>query len=189
MILKELGKRLESEQSDKRIFDIVIYGSSMKGKAMPNDIDIVVIFLSGTLRERLEKMHQIKEKIKGLPDIKLDMKQILLQELFSAAFMARKGILFEGYSSFNRKLFAETLGFKPYALFYYSLKGLSHTQKVKFNYALAGRNSRGIIEIMEGKRLARGAVKIPPGYSSDFEYFLKSYNVNFRKENILEETY
>ncbi len=187
MISKELEKRLESEKGHKGIFDIIAYGSSMKGKLSPNDLDILVIFVSGSLRERLEEVQRIKESIKSLASLKIDIKQILLEELFFPAFMARAGILVEGYSIFRHGLFAETLGFKPYALFYYTLKGLSHSQKVVFNYTIAGRNTDGLIKSMGGERIASGALKIPMAHSLEFEAFLKKSHVNYTKKNILEE--
>lgn len=176
-----LKKHLESEKKDKSIFDIIIYGSSVKGKQTAYDIDILVIFLTGDLRERLEKIQGIKNKLK-----KIDMKQILLQELFSSDFFARTGIFIEGISIFRNKPFSETLGFKAYSLFWYSLANMTHTQKVKFNYILAGRDSKGIVTDLHGERLANGAIKIPIQYSLEFEEVLKANTVNYKKKDILE---
>ena len=57
-MLKELKKNLSYLKKDKNIFDIVVYGSSVKGKNHPNDIDIAVIFIEGSLSQRLEKQLQ-----------------------------------------------------------------------------------------------------------------------------------
>ena len=53
MILEKLKKYLASEK-DKSIFDIVVYGSVVKGKSAPGDIDILAIFSEGDLRQRLD---------------------------------------------------------------------------------------------------------------------------------------
>ena len=158
-----LKKHLESEKKDKNIFDIVIYGSSVKGKETAHDIDILVIFLQGSLRERLDKVQEIKNKLKKI-NMNIDLKQILLQELFSPEFFAKTGIFIEGISIFKNKLFSETIGFKAFSLFWYSLTNMTHTQKVKFNYILAERNSKGIITDVHGERLTNGAIKIPIQY-------------------------
>ncbi len=184
-MLNTLKKHLESEKKDKSIFDIVIYGSFVKGKTSAQDIDILVIFLQGDLRERLEKIQKIKNKLKKI-EMKIDMKQILLQELFSSDFFARTGVLLEGISMFKHKTFSETLGFKAYSLFWYSLESLTHTQKVKFNYILAGRNTTGIIRNLHGERLTNGAIKIPIQYSLEFEEVLKANNIHYTKKDILE---
>ncbi len=185
-MLNKLKKYLESEKKNKNIFDIIIYGSFVKGKESPNDIDIVVIFLNGELRERLDKIQEIKNKMKEL-NLKLDLKQILLKDLFSSDFFAKTGILLEGISIFKNKKLSEILGFKAYNLFCYSINNLTHTEKVKFNYILAGRNSsEGIIKNLKGERLVNSAIKIPIEKSLEFEEILKKNKINYKKKEILE---
>ncbi len=186
-MLKLLKKHLDSEKKDKNIFDIIIYGSFVKGKMNANDIDIAIIFLEGTLRERLDKIQAIKSRLSKKIDKKLDVKQILLQQLFSSDFLARTGILLEGESVFKNKKFSETLGFKAFSLFWYTLNGLTHTQKVQFNYILAGRNSlKGMLKNLKGERLANGAIKIPIQNSIEFEEILKANKIEYQKKDILE---
>ena len=96
-MLKNLKKLLDYRK-DNSISDIIVYGSSVKGKFKPNDVDIVVIFSEGTLKERLEKIQNMKSVL----DMKnLDMKQMLMSDFFSDAFLAKTGIILEGYSIFN----------------------------------------------------------------------------------------
>ena len=185
MILKNLNKLLEYEK-ESNIFDIVVYGSSLKGKTDPEDIDIIVIFLEGSLNERLNKLQEIKQKIKKI-EKKIDFKQMLLKDFFSTVFLARAGILLEGYSLFKKRKFCETLSFRSFTLFWYKLDKLTHSQKVKFNYILAGRNKKGIIKELEGIRLTNGVIKIPIESSYIFEDILKENNISFDKKNILEE--
>ena len=188
-MLKLLKKCLESEKKDNAIFDIVVYGSLVKGKTTARDVDIAVIFLEGTLRERLDKIQNIKNKIKPKISQELDIKQLLLKDLFSSDFLARTGILLEGESIFKGRKFCETLGFRAFSLFWYDLKGLTHARKVKFNYILAGRSGfKGIIRHLEGERLASGAVKMPMQNSIEFEDVLKANEVNYKKKDILEAT-
>ena len=99
MILEKLKKYLKNERG-KNIFDIVVFGSLVKGKSSPRDIDILVIFLQGALRERLDAIQEIKNKLKSKFDLNIDIKQTLLKDLFSPEFLARTGILLEGYSTF-----------------------------------------------------------------------------------------
>jgi predicted nucleotidyltransferase len=186
-MLNSLGKLLESEKKDKSIIDIIAYGSSVKGKDTPSDIDIMILFADGSLRERLNKLQDIKTKIKTKMTEKVDVKQMLLKDFFDSAFLARTGILLEGVSIFNGNSFSETLGFKSYALFWYNLANLNHTQKVIFNYILAGRKRKGVIEELEGIRISNGAIKIPIKNSLTFEKILQNNNISFNKKNILEE--
>lgn len=185
-MLKQLKKYLESKKKERVIFDIILFGSAVKGKIFPKDIDIVVIFLEGSLRERLDKVQQIKDKLKTL-NKNFDIKQITLKELFSSHFLARTGVLLEGLSLFTGKKFCELLGFQSHTLFWYNLNGMSHTQKVKFNYILAGRKyMEGVIKEFNGERLSRGVIKIPIENSLEFEEILKNNKVNYRKKDILE---
>jgi predicted nucleotidyltransferase len=186
MTLEKLKKCLKSERSED-IFDIVVFGSLVKGSLEPRDIDIMVIFLEGSLKERLDTIQEIKSRLKGKISAAIDIKQCQLKDLFSAEFMARTGIFIEGVSVFHNKKFCQTLGFDSYTIFWYDLKELIHTQKVKFNYILAGRNQKGIIELLNGTRLASGVVKIPIEHSLEFEEVLKNNKVNYNKKNILEE--
>lgn len=187
-MLKKLKRSLIAEKEDKSIFDIVIYGSAVKGKESPRDVDIAVIFLEGTLRQRLDKLQEIKSRLKKLIDMsRVDIKQILIKDLFSESFLAKTGILLEGISIFKDKKFCNVLGFESFTLFWYDLKNKNHSQKVKFNYILAGRNAPGILKELNGKRLVNSAIKIPIENSLIFENILKENNINYSKKNILEE--
>ncbi|HLC64593.1 MAG TPA: nucleotidyltransferase domain-containing protein [Candidatus Nanoarchaeia archaeon] len=184
-MLNQLRKLLVSEKADKTIFDIIIYGSATKGKADVRDIDIAVIFLEGSLRQRLDKIHGIKQKLKHLKK-PVDIKQIPIKDLFSSNFLARTGILLEGVSVFQNRKFSEILGFRAFALFWYQINNLSHSEKVQFNYILAGRKSPGLLKELKGERISSGAIKIPMENSGEFEEFLKARKVQYKKKDILE---
>ena len=186
-MLKNLKKSLISEKKNKNIFDIIIYGSMVKGKLKPLDVDVVVIFSDGKLAERLEKLQDIKNKIKKVSDIKIDIKQMVLKDFFSPGFFARTGVLLEGFSLFNNKPFSKTMGFKSFSIFSYTLKGLTHTQKIKVGYIFNGRNSIGMIEQLKGERIGSGAIKIPIENSMEFEELLQKNNIQYKKINVLKE--
>ena len=188
MMLSTLKKCLNSEKKESFIFDIFVYGSTVKGKRNPHDLDLLIVFLEGTLRERLEIVQRIKGKLKAL-DVIVDCQQVLLKELFSSSFFARSGVLLEGVSVFDGKKVSEKMGFNSWTLFWYELKGLTHTQKVKFNYILAGRGDlKGILGEFGAIRLVSGVVKVPIEKSLLFEEILKQNNVKYWKKNILEES-
>jgi predicted nucleotidyltransferase len=183
-MLNKLRKSLRSEKANKRIFDIILYGSATRNEQKYNDIDILVIFSEGDLEYRLDAVEKIKDKIK---DKSVDIKQILLKELFSTAFLARTGVITEGISLFDGKRFAEKIGFNSYVMFYFTLKGLDHTSKIKFNYILSGRTTKGLIDQLKGKRMASGAVKIPVENAKIFKDALDANKIKYMHKNILEE--
>ena len=182
-MLEELKKCLKDEKKDNEIFDIVLYGSSVKGKEKPNDVDILVIFEKGTLKERLEKIQKIKKNIKI--ENKIDIKGILLKELFQEEFFARSGVFLEGVSLIDGKQFANKIGFNNAVLFFHNLKDKTHTEKVKFNYLISGRGGNGILKLMNGKQLAPGVLQIPLTKSLEFETILNRNKISYYKINVL----
>lgn len=179
-----ISKSKQFAKNNKSIFDIVIYGSAMKGKEEPSDIDILLIFLQNKLEERLlltSKLKNIlKEKIHNI-----DIKSINLPELFESSFLARQGIINEGHSLVYNEPFSKRLGFNGYALYTYSLRNLTHNQKTKFTYALIGRTREGILRKLNVQPLGRGVFLVPIRNSLVFEDFLNSWNIKFIKKIVL----
>ncbi len=181
-MLDELRRCLKARTRDKTIFDIVVYGSLVKGKRRPADIDIAVIFRTGRLRERLAKVQDIKKVIK---EERIDVKGILLEELFQETFFARSGIFLEGISIFDGRPFAQRIDFAGSSLFSYTMRDKTHSEKVKFNYVLSGRKGAGIVELLEGKHLAPGTIQVPMRQADEFEEVLRKHNITFNRKNIL----
>lgn len=189
MIQKDYLKFLILESKnlikDKSIFDIVIYGSSIKGKIESRDIDLLIIFKERPLSERAEVTQKFKAKISEKID-KLDVKTINLSELFDSDFLAKQSILTDGYSLVNNMAFSEKMGFLSRSLFTYNLKNLDHNTKTKFTYSLIGRNkNQGILKMLNAKPLGKGVFLLPIQNSSFFEDFLKKWGVSYDKKNIL----
>ncbi|MFH1065406.1 MAG: nucleotidyltransferase domain-containing protein [Nanoarchaeota archaeon] len=168
----------------KGIFDIVLYGSAAKGKEEPGDIDLLLIFREVSLKERAETAQNFKEKLGNKPE-GVDIKTINLHELFESDFLARQAVLVEGYSLLHNMPFCETMGFKGYALFTYSLKGLTQNEKTRFVYALSGRIKKGIISELKAEPLGRGAVIAPISNSLRFEAFMQKWHLNYKKKSIM----
>lgn len=181
-MLSALRRWAKGERHDPAIFDIVLYGSAAKGGAHPRDVDVAVIFRSGTLRERLAKLQQLKKKIAAPV---LDLKGILWEELFHEQFFARSGILLEGISLLDGKPMAQKLGFEGAALFSYELKGKPHREKVAFNNVLRGRAGKGMIGRLGGERLAPGIVQVPIRSSREFGELLRLHRIPFRERKVM----
>lgn len=166
------------------VFDIIVYGSSVREKEKPNDIDILLIFLDKELNKRLIIAQKFKEILKK--NIKnLDIKTINLPELFDKNFLARQGALVEGYSLLDSIPIARKLGFEGYSLFTYNLKKLDHNKKTKFIYALIGRKNKGMLKLVDAKYLGKGVIAIPIAKSAIFEDFLKKWGIDYKENKIL----
>ncbi|MBT4651754.1 hypothetical protein HOC13_04515 [Candidatus Woesearchaeota archaeon] len=190
MIAEKYLKLLKSESKklkNKEIFDIVLYGSSVKGKRKINDIDILFIFQNLSLEKRLEITQKFKLKI-NIDN--LDIKSINLKELFDKTFLARQGVMLEGISLLNGKPLSQKLGFEGFTLFSYSTKNLSNTEKVKLTFALNGRRKeKGLMEKLKAKKYGNGKILVPIINSNLFSEFLEKLNLEFNAENILIANY
>lgn len=184
-MLKKLKECLKNRIKDSSIFDIVVYGSSVKGKPKPHDVDVAIIFKRGTLKERLGKLQEIKRKIKL--NEKIDFKTILLEELFKEEFFGRSGLFLEGVSLIDDQPFSQKIGFDGFTIFVYELRNKTHVEKVKFNYLLSGRGNRGIVKKLGGKHVSSGVIQIPIRNSLEFEEVLKTNRIGYQKKNALIE--
>jgi len=166
-----------------KIFDIILYGSAVKGKLEPRDIDILIILENEDLDKRdlsYEFKNILKEKIK-----EVDIKTIKLSEFFDSKFLARQGVLIEGYSLVDKVSLSGKFGFDGFTLFTYDLKNLDHNKKTQFVYALLGRKGQGLIKKLNAVKLSRGAFLIPIENSNIFEDFLDNWKINYVKKKTL----
>lgn len=190
MMQKNYLKSLESESKKykniENLFDIIVYGSFVKGKRKSNDIDIVFIFINTPLEERLKISQEFKNKIKSKhKEINLDIKTINLQELFSEEFFARQGIIIEGHSLVNKKSLQKKLGFEAFEAFVLETKNLSNKKRVKFSYALNGRRGeKGFLDKVSGKRVSQKVLLIPIKNSELFKEFLEKQEIKFKSRYI-----
>jgi len=167
------------------IFDIILYGSAVKGKEQFRDTDILLLFKEQKLKKRAEIAQELKEILsKNIENI--DIKTINLKELFEKDFLAKQSIIIEGYSLLYYIHFCKRLGFNGYMLITYNLKNLNHNQKTRFTYSLIGRNEEGIIKKLNIEYLGKGAMMVPSENSLIFEEFLQKWEIDYKKKYILK---
>ena len=182
--LKSLESVSKSFFKKEKLFDIILYGSAVKGKDEPRDIDIVLIFFDKGFKERLDISYEFKKRLPK--ELKFDVKSINMADFYDSGFFARQGILIEGYSLVSGKKFSEKLGFKGYSLFSYALGNLNNNQKTLFTYSLIGRGKiDGMVKKVAGQSIGRGAFLVPIENSILFEQFLEKWNVKYIKKNTL----
>ena len=160
-------KRLEKLQKKyNQIEDIIVFGSAVKGKDSPKDIDIAVI-----VKEKDFSLY--KELNNELKPYKAHI------ELVSSASLLKTrlslNLLMEGYSIDKKDFLNKILGIKPVKLFVYGLAGFSRSKKALFSMAL----TKTLKEI-KGNRIAPGAVIIPISKSGYFNEFLESWEIKYQ---------
>jgi predicted nucleotidyltransferase len=87
----------------KQVEDIVLFGSSVKGKEKPKDIDILLIF---NKKEYTELNYQLK---KSLKEFNVQIISKTKKSLLSDMFKAKESYLSEGYSLISKKIYCQYL--------------------------------------------------------------------------------
>ena len=164
----ELDKLMETAKKFKKkhgkVFDVILYGSTIKGKKRPNDFDFMLILRGAKEGERFDLAFEFKEKLLdlGFPHEKLDVKAINLEGLFDPNYLATPGIIIEGFSLTKGRPVHELMNGESYALFTLDLSRLNSNEKTKFQFALKGRDGKGgVIKELNGSYLGPWVVLIP----------------------------
>jgi predicted nucleotidyltransferase len=169
------------KENRDEILDIVLFGSSVKGKEKPRDIDLLVIYKS---KINTELNYKIKKEFEIL-GIEVDLVSKSYEGLFNSSFLARESYLSEGYSLIQRKFIADGLGFKPMALFRYDLRHFNKSQRMRFYYSLYGRNAEGMLKKLRLYKFSERIILAPVEESEKVKEYLNSWNIKYLDVPIL----
>ena len=168
--LSQIRSKLKKYLSDKEILDIIIFGSAVKGKILPRDIDIAII----TKKE-------IKVNISGF-----HISILKPEDFFVKVPSIVHTLLREGYSLKNEKSFSEVYNFSSRVLFKYDLVSLKASVRVKIVNILRGKsNEKGLVRENSGEWLANQVFIVPAENQHIFEKLFLNFGVKFSKYYIL----
>ncbi len=168
--LHKIKSKLKPILKNPKIIDVVIFGSSLKGKALPKDIDIAII-----------TNEKNKYNLNGF-----HVSVISPEEFFTNIPSLATTLLREGYSLKNNKYLAERLKFKPNVIYIYKLNNLNNSKKVMIVRNLRGsKKEKGIVEKYKGEWLSNQVFTIPPESDSIFEKFFMYHKINFERKYLL----
>jgi len=176
-LISLVNKKLKFLIKNKEVIDLIIFGSSIKGKAIPRDIDIAIILSNPPSKE----LHDTLTKMSGF-----HISIITINEFFINAPNIVNTLLREGYSVKNKKLLAENFKFLNRVLFKYDLTSLSASMKVKIVNILRGKNkSQGLIEKNNGEWIANQVFLVPISVDGLFEDFFNNFKIKYKKFHVL----
>jgi len=179
-LIREINKFLKKYKKD--IIDIILFGSLIRQKYRPGDIDILILFKE---KESTDISYELRKIIKKF-SYNVEITNRTYKNLFSSSFLPREDILTEGYSIVLGKKISEGFGYKSLNLFIYSLKKLSKSRRIMFHYALEGRDGKlGTLKEIHGIRVASATILIPIENTERFEEFLKYWNIDYKRFGIL----
>ncbi|MFH1332752.1 MAG: nucleotidyltransferase domain-containing protein [archaeon] len=179
MILKNTKLRNKLKQIVKEsseLEDIILFGSAVRGKEKPNDIDILVLFKNKVDKQEGLKIRKELEKECEKVSIISKTRKTVLEESFDA----RESVLFEGVSLISAKNPAETYGFVSFGMFKYDFKKWSKLEKTKFYHALNGRDGKeGMLKILNCIKLSNNILMAPIGKVEPLREFLESWKLEY----------
>ena len=155
----------------KEIQDFIIFGSLVKGKSAPKDVDIALVIEKKDISLVGEVKNQLKIK-------NLDIEMVKPEEIYQT----RLGLtlISEGFSIKSNKFLREKLGISPMKIYIYGIKHLTQTKKVFF-----GRGLNQMIKDMKCVKLGAGSVMVPIHQSSKFEDFLNTWSLKYKTKEYL----
>ncbi len=175
---KELSKIVTGYLEMSEVIDILLFGSSVRGKDEPKDIDFLILFsdkvedstkISYTLRKELEKLYSNVEVISKK-----------YSEIFSSNFLPREALLSESYSFKNKEYLSRGFGYQNFILFRYSLKNLNKSKRMQFYYSLYGRGKeKGILEKNQAIKFSNEIVLALVDNSEIFKNFFESWKIEY----------
>ncbi len=148
------------------VIDIIIFGSFVKGRDAPKDLDLALI----VKEKKTEFIPEIKS-ILNIPNLHLEF--IKIDEIYyNTLFLS---LINEGYSVKLGAFLREYLHLKPMKLYSYNLKHLQKSQKTTFGVAL-----NKTINKIGGEKVSAGAVLVPFESTSYFEDFLSAWEMKYK---------
>ncbi|MBU0459873.1 MAG: nucleotidyltransferase domain-containing protein [Nanoarchaeota archaeon] len=171
--LKHELKKVVSEE----LADIILFGSTVRGKAKPGDIDVLVLFKEKIDKEIEYKIRKILEKYSQ----KISLVSKTRKTVLEPSFDARESVLFEGISLLTGLNLAQIYGFTSFGMFKYNFKDWTKLQKTKFYYALNGRKGQeGIFQKLSCIKLSDQIILVHLNKIELFREFLESWKLDYR---------
>ena len=178
--LKEINEFFKENKNN--LIDIILFGSTIKGKKKPKDIDLLILFkdkkdldLSYKLRKNLEKKN-----------FKVEITSKTYKELFSPLFKVRESILSEGFSLIQKKFLSKGFGYINLILFKYNLKKFNKSDRMRFYYSLHGRGKeKGMLKKLNTIKFSKTILLSPIEYENELKYYLEKWSIEYIKFPIL----
>ena len=156
------------------IEDIILFGSFMKGKEKPKDIDLLIIF-KNKVNKQIES--ELKKDI-ALPEA--DINSTTQRELEGEGFIAKEGLYLEGFSLINSRALSQQMGFTSVAFIKYDLQNTKGSKRIRFYYALQGRNkATGFLKEVRAKRFSESVIICDYNIIERIKPFFEQWDIKY----------
>ncbi len=176
-VVTEFYKKRKSE-----VLDIILFGSAVKGKEKPNDLDILLLFKN---KEDLDVAYELRKKLeKFVAEVHVTTKTY--KGLFDKNFRARTVFLGEGYSLVKKEFVSKGLGYACISLFKYELKEFSQSRRMQLQYALYSRDKKsGISKELKLRKFADTIFFCPVENTEKLKEFFEQWNIKYEQFPVL----
>lgn len=162
----ELKKSLKNILKNyNEIKDIVIFGSFVKNKEEPEDIDIALI----VEKKDINLISKLKR------DILVNIHITIITENEILTNPLTLTLINEGYSIAKEDYIRNILKIKPMKLYAYNLLHLNSSNKTLFNISL-----KKTLKKINGEKISPGSVLIPIEQTGYFEEFLDAWQMKYK---------
>lgn len=165
------------------LLDIIVFGSVLKDKERPNDLDVCIIMRDKDYVKSddiIYRITKLDEKL-GIP---VHCEPIIADDLHKSRLY--RTLIQEGLSVRHNKKLSELLGLDSYAIINYALDNKSRSEKVVFSYALYGRKpGEGLLKEIKGISIGKGSVLVPVSHLEEMRSFLLHWKVSCTERNAL----
>ena len=164
------------------LLDIILFGSSVKGKEKPNDIDILLLYKK---TKNIDISYELKRLLKAKGYV-VEVTDKTYKELFDQNFIAGSSIISEGYSLVYDKFLFEGLGYTSFNLFKYELKQFNKSERMRFYYSLYGRNKeKGMLKRLNSIKFSDSIILCPVENAEKMKEYFNIWKLKYIEFPIL----
>ena len=165
-----------------RLLDIVLFGSAVRGKEEPADIDVLLLFKE---KESIDLVYRCRKELESA-SLRVEVVGKSYEQLFKPSFQAREAFLSEGYSLAYGRFVAEGLGYAHYTLFRYELIGRSPSERVRFYYSFNGRGRQaGMAKVLGLKKFSDSVFLCPVEHVEQVREYLGGWKIKYEAFPVL----
>lgn len=178
--LKEFSKlKIEWKCWKDQVVDIVVFGSFVRGKFNPNDIDVCLIF-----RSKVDL--GIVKKVQVILGENFHVCSLVVDNFFTNFHSLAKTVLYEGRSLITNKNLIETFAMESRVLYSYDLSRETSVRKVQIVYLLRGRKTgEGLVKQWNGEFISNSSFIVPLGCDSEVQEVLDKWKVKYQRKRLL----
>ncbi len=161
------------------LIDILLFGSVVRGKTKPQDIDLCLVF-------RREVNLNLLKEIESILGEDYHLSSLVVDHFFTNPHSLAKTILLEGKSIITGKRFTDNFGLTSFSLYSYDLSSQPPSQKVKFVYLMRGRDGQeGLIRKLKGYFISNNSFVVPLEFDSQLIEVLDQWNIKYNRKKIM----